>query len=61
MKKRQGSISRHPIVRILIIGVFEVIGLILMAWLLDGLTIDRLSTAIVAVVIIGLLNALTFC
>jgi len=58
MKKRQGSIGRHPIVRILIIGVFEVIGLLLMAWWLDGLTIDRLSTAIVAVVVIGLLNAL---
>ena len=52
MKKRQGSISRHPIVRILIIGVFEVIGLLVMAWWLDGLTIDRLSTAIVAVAII---------
>ena len=58
MKKRQGSIGRHPIVRILIIGVFEVIGLLLMAWLLDGLTIDRLGTAVVAVIVIGLLNAL---
>ena len=36
MKKEKHPISRHPLVRVLIIGVFEVIGLLLMAWLLDG-------------------------
>jgi len=58
MKNRKTSIARHPIVRILIIGIFEVIGLLVMAWLLDGLVIARLGTAIVAVALIGLLNAL---
>ena len=58
MKKEKRSISRHPLVRVLIIGVFEVVGLLLMAWLLDGLSIDRLGTAIWAIVIISLLNAL---
>ena len=58
MKPRRQSIASHPIVRVLIVGVFEVIGLILMALILDGLMIDRLSTAIVAVIVIGLLNAL---
>ena len=58
MKERKKSRARHPIVRILIIGIFEVIGLILMALLLNGLTIDRLGTAIIAVAAIGLLNAL---
>ena len=57
MKKRR-SWSRHPVVRILVIGVFEVIGLILMSFLLSGLSIDRLSTAIIAVAFIALLNAL---
>jgi putative membrane protein len=58
MKNRKRSLSQHPIVRILIIGIFEVIGLVLMAILLNGLTIDRLGLAIVAVALIGLLNAL---
>ncbi len=58
MKNRKTSIAEHPIVRILIIGIFEVIGLLVMAWLLDGLVIARLGTAIVAVALIGLLNAL---
>jgi putative membrane protein len=58
MKERRESRSRHPVVRILIIGIFEVIGLILMALILNGLTIDGLSTAIIAVAFIGLLNAL---
>ncbi len=57
MKKRR-SWSRNPVIRIFIIGVFEVIGLILMALLLRGLVIDQLSTAILAVFFIGLLNAL---
>jgi putative membrane protein len=58
MKKQKRSLGRNPIVRILIIGVFEVLGLLLMAWLLDGLKIDGLATAVVAVIIISLLNAL---
>ena len=58
MKTRKRSLSKHPFIRILIIGVFEVIGLVLMALLLDGLFIARLRTAIVAVALIGLLNAL---
>jgi uncharacterized membrane protein YvlD (DUF360 family) len=51
-------LAQNPIVRVLIIGIFEVIGLVLMAILLDGLVIARLGTAIVAVALIGLLNAL---
>ncbi|MGB3716576.1 MAG: phage holin family protein [Candidatus Promineifilaceae bacterium] len=58
MKKQKRSIGRNPVVRILIIGVFEVVGVLLMAWLLDGLKIEGLRTAIAAVVIISLLNAL---
>ena len=58
MNNRKRPISKHPIVRILIIGIFEVIGLLLMAILLEGVYIDRVDTAIVAVAIIGLLNAL---
>jgi putative membrane protein len=58
MQKSRRSIARNPIVRVLIIGVFEVIGLIVMALLLNGLKINTVGTAIVAVIAIGLLNAL---
>lgn len=58
MKKHRQSLSRHPVVRILIIGIFEVIGLLLMARLLSGLQISSIGTAIAAVIVIGLLNAL---
>jgi putative membrane protein len=58
MKKQRRSLSRHPVVRILIIGIFEVIGLLFMAWLLDGLQIATVGTAIAVVIVVGLLNAL---
>ena len=58
MNNRKRSLAQHPIVRVLIIGIFEVIGLVLMAILLDGLVIARLGTAILAIALIGLLNAL---
>ena len=48
MRKRKRPLVQHPIIRILIIGTFEVIGLILMANLLDGLVIERLGVAVVA-------------
>lgn len=58
MKKHRSALSRHPVVRILVIGIFEVIGLLLMARLLSGLQISSIGTAIAAVIVIGLLNAL---
>jgi putative membrane protein len=58
MKTRRESIGRNPVVRIIVIGIFEVIGLLLMARLLSGLTVDSVGTAILAVAVIALLNAL---
>jgi len=58
MNNRKRPLSQNPIVRILIIGIFEVIGMLLMTLLLDGLYFDTLGVAIVAVAFIGLLNAL---
>ncbi|MGD2049351.1 MAG: phage holin family protein [Chloroflexota bacterium] len=58
MKKQRRSLARHPIVRILIIGIFEVIGLLLMDRLLDGMEIATIGEAIAATIVIGLLNAL---
>ena len=58
MKQRRKPISQRPIARILVIWVFTVVGLIVMALLLRGLSIDRLATAFTAAAVIGLLNAL---
>ena len=49
---------RKPIVRIILIWAIETLALILMSFILDGLQIDTLGTAIVAAAVIGLLNAL---
>jgi len=45
------------LVRILIIWVIQTLALIILAFLLDGLDADRLGTAMLAVVVIGLINA----
>jgi uncharacterized membrane protein YvlD (DUF360 family) len=45
-------------VRILIIWAIQTIALLIMAWLLRGVSVDNVSTAIVAAAVIGLLNAL---
>ncbi|NIV29995.1 MAG: hypothetical protein GWN58_10980, partial [Anaerolineae bacterium] len=46
------------IARVLIIWAIEVLGLLFMVWLLPGVRVDSLWTAIVAVAAIGVLNAL---
>lgn len=46
------------VVRVLVIWAIEVLGLLFMAWLLPGLQVDGLWTAIVAVAAIGVINAL---
>ena len=58
MRQHRRSIGRHPVVRILIIWIITSLGLILMSLLLNGLSIDRAGTALVAAAAIGLLNAL---
>jgi uncharacterized membrane protein YvlD (DUF360 family) len=46
------------LIRILIIWVIEAFALIIMTWLISGLTMDSLGTAFLASAVIGLLNAL---
>jgi uncharacterized membrane protein YvlD (DUF360 family) len=48
----------RAIIRILVIWGFALLGLVLMAWLLPGVSVDTLGTAIVAVAAIALLNGL---
>lgn len=44
-------------VRILVIWVIQTLALIILALLLDGLDVDRIGTAMLAVAVIGLINA----
>jgi len=48
----------RSLARVLVIWAIEVIGLLFMAWLLSGLRIDSLGTAVLAVAVMGLLNAI---
>jgi len=56
-QNRQRNVLRF-IIRILIIWAVEVVGLLFMAWLLAGVEIDNVRTAILAVAISAILNAL---
>jgi putative membrane protein len=50
--------ARHPVIRIIIIWIIEALALLLLTWLLRGLTVDSFGAAMVAAAAIGLLNAL---
>ena len=58
MKKRRLSLSKHPVIRILVLWVISALGLLLMDWLLDGLQFDPPRRALLAAAVIGFLNAL---
>ena len=49
---------RSSVFRILVIWAIQAVALMIMSFLLNGVTIDSVGTAIAAVAIIGLLNAL---
>jgi len=46
------------LVRVLVIWILQVIALLVMVWLLPGLKIDSLETAILVIAVLGLVNAL---
>jgi uncharacterized membrane protein YvlD (DUF360 family) len=45
-------------VRVVVIWAIQVVGLLVIAWLLPGVSVDALGTAILAAAVIGLVNAL---
>ena len=49
--------TRHPVVRVLVVWVIQVMALLVMDLFLPGLQIDSLAAAVAAVAVIGLLNA----
>jgi uncharacterized membrane protein YvlD (DUF360 family) len=58
MEKPKRPLAKRPVVRILVIWLIETLALGIMTWLLDGLRVDNLETALLAAAVIGLLNAL---
>ncbi|MBK5106845.1 MAG: phage holin family protein, partial [Anaerolineales bacterium] len=58
MAARQPSRINRPLIRILVIWVIQTLALIILALLLDGLDVDRIGTAMLAVAVIGLINAI---
>lgn len=58
MKRKRAPLTKHPVVRILIIWVIQTTALIIMALLMRSVQIDSLGAAFVATAAIGLINAL---
>lgn len=58
MATRRPSRLNRPLIRILVIWIIQTLALIILALLLDGLDVDRIGTALLAVAVIGLINAL---
>ena len=57
-RKRRLSLSKHPVIRILVIWVIAALGLLLMDLLLDGLQFDPPRRVFIAAAVLGFLNAL---
>ena len=57
MKERKTPFFKRPVIRVLLIWAIQTFALLFMAWLMDSVTIARVGTAVVAVAVIGLLNA----
>ena len=58
MDKPKTPFLKRPIIRILVIWVIQTVALLIMAWLMDSVSVESVGTAIVAAAVIGLLNAL---
>ncbi|MFQ5923182.1 MAG: phage holin family protein [Anaerolineales bacterium] len=57
-EKTRNPSKRSALVRILVIWPIQAVALIIMSFLLNGVTVDNLGAAVRAAAIIGLLNAL---
>ena len=58
MADRKPSRLNRPVIRILVTWAIQSLALVVLALLLDGLDVDRIGTAILAVAVIGLINAI---
>ena len=58
MANRKPSFLKRPLIRVLVIWIIQAITLMILTLLLDGLRVDRIGTALLAIVMIGLINAM---
>ncbi len=58
MKDKKAKGILRTIIRTLVVWGCALVGLLLMAWILPGVSVDTLGTAILAVAVIALLNAI---
>jgi putative membrane protein len=58
MTNQKPSLINRPVIRIVIIWVVQTLALIILTFLLAGLAVDRVGTAMLAVAAIGLINAI---
>ncbi len=58
MKKPKTPLVKRPFIRILIIWVIQTVALLVMAWVMDSVSIDSVGSALLVTAVIGLLNAL---
>ncbi len=57
MEKHRIPLVKRPVVRVLIIWLIQTVALLIMAWLMDSVSIERALTALAVTAVIGLLNA----
>lgn len=58
MQKRRQPRAKRPLIRILVIWAISAVALVIMSYLMDGVTVESFGVAILAAAVIGLLNAL---
>ncbi len=58
MEKRKTPLAKRPVIRILIIWIIQTVALLIMALLMDSVSITDIRAALAVTAVIGLLNAL---
>jgi uncharacterized membrane protein YvlD (DUF360 family) len=58
MKQPKTPLAKRPLFRILLIWLIQTVALLIMAWLMDSVLVETLTTALMVTAVIGLLNAL---
>ncbi len=58
MKQPKTPLAKRPLIRILLIWIIQTVALLIMAWLMDSVLVETITTALAVTAVIGLLNAL---
>ena len=58
MEQPKTPLAKRPLFRTLLIWLIQTVALLIMAWLMDSVLVETLTTALAVTAVIGLLNAL---